>query len=448
MDSQILGIVLIIVGTLIAVGAFLLYRNGSLDNTASHGEEGAANPTTPETQQIEPVSREQPLVRFEEVGALDIEEERRLVEITDSRLLARIDAAIPVAVQGGNLATIQSVGTAISAHNDAMGSAGALYRAIVPKGATLANSQAMEGAKRGIYHGAQGISGHADLVQVNAGIDPRVGGALAATSAVNAAMSVGSMLVGQYYMAQINNKLDTVTRGIDEISDFQDNEYKSKIYALVAQVQKCATFKVETMENEDVRLRELAFLKERENECIQLLGQANITIENNSKKEGLSFDEYENVTRKTEVWVKYQQVLLIVLQMISELTYILNKGAVSQESCRNLYLVYERQALSADHKLRLWHGYNASNLEFNASRTQRRRRGVDGAVRSIPGIFNDDLNYKSISRSTTMMIRRQIKGVERPNPIIEAEPYEQDVEIIATEGKVYYLPARTDSGEN
>lgn len=35
-----------------------------------------------------------------------------------------------------------------------------LYRAIIPAGAKLTDSKAMEGAVRGFYHGADGIRGH------------------------------------------------------------------------------------------------------------------------------------------------------------------------------------------------------------------------------------------------------------------------------------------------
>lgn len=43
-----------------------------------------------------------------------------------------------------------------------------LYRAIIPAGAKLMDSRAMENAVRGIYHGADGIKGSANLVVVEA----------------------------------------------------------------------------------------------------------------------------------------------------------------------------------------------------------------------------------------------------------------------------------------
>ena len=41
---------------------------------------------------------------------------------------------------------------------------------------------------------------------------------------VNVAMGAGSMVVGQYYMKTISEKMDTLKNGVDRISSFQDEE--------------------------------------------------------------------------------------------------------------------------------------------------------------------------------------------------------------------------------
>lgn len=112
------------------------------------------------------------------------------------------------------------------------------------------------------------FQGHANLVPV----DGIPGKGLATMNVANAAMGVASMVVGQYYMTQINDQLEGIFDGISKIADFQDNEYKSKVFALVAEVQKISTFQLETMENDELRNRELTHLKNLEHECAQLLG--------------------------------------------------------------------------------------------------------------------------------------------------------------------------------
>lgn len=68
--------------------------------------------------------------------------ETKLVEITDSKVLVQVNNLIPGLAQIGN-----SVNNAVQTLQT-----GNLYRAIIPAGAKLADSKAMEGAVRGIYH--------------------------------------------------------------------------------------------------------------------------------------------------------------------------------------------------------------------------------------------------------------------------------------------------------
>ena len=177
-------------------------------------------------------------VRFEDLPALTETQEAQLVEIKDNKLLARIDNAVP-----GTLQAVANAG-AIKNYNDAAKAAGQLYQAVIPKGAVLDKSRAMEGAFRGSFRNVpDSIKGNANWVPV----DGSAANGLAAMNVANAAMGVASMVVGQYYMTQINDQLEGINDGIVKIADFQNNEYKSKVYALVAEVQKCATFHVETV---------------------------------------------------------------------------------------------------------------------------------------------------------------------------------------------------------
>ena len=126
------------------------------------------------------------VIEMEMLPAEAIKDENALVEITDSKVLAHVNNLVPGLVQAGNAAN--NAAQAVQAANG-----GVLYRAIIPAGAKLTDSKAMEGAVRGFYRGADGIQGHANLVAVEA----QKGTALVANTAA-AAMGVASMVVGQY----------------------------------------------------------------------------------------------------------------------------------------------------------------------------------------------------------------------------------------------------------
>lgn len=372
-------------------------------------------------------------ITFDDLPALTEQEENQLVEIKDSQLLARIDNAIP-----GTLQAVANTG-AVHAYQEAAKSAGQLYQAIIPKGAVLDQSRAMQGAVRGSYRDvANSIKGNANWVAV----DGKAANNLAAVGVANAAMNVASMVVGQYYMSQINDQLEDINAGIEKIADFQQTEFKSKVYALVAEVQKSSTFQVETIENDELRNRELSHLKSIEHECAQLLGQANLSLQEISRKKGLDYDEYEKKIGEAESWFQYQQILLEVMYKISDLTYALNLGAISRENSYALYFPYAKQSDGALAKLNEWHDEHVKRLEINVEESRRKRQGVEGFFMGALGLFNDDFNYRKMSQSTIARIERQAEHTSTVKGAEEDDLYQEDVRLIAKAGKLYYLPQK------
>ena len=370
-------------------------------------------------------------ITFDDLPALTEQEESQLVEVKDSQLLARIDNAIP-----GTLQAVANAG-AVHAYQEAAKSAGQLYQAIIPKGAVLDKSRAMEGAVRGSYRDvANSIKGNANWVAV----DGKAANNLAAVGVANAAMNVASMVVGQYYMSQINDQLADINAGIEKVADFQQTEFKSKVYALVAEVQKSSTFQVETIENDELRNRELSHLKSLEHECAQLLGQANLSLQDISGKKGLDYDAYEKKIGEAENWFQYQQILLEVMYKISDLSYALNLGAISRENSYALYLPYAKQSEGTLAKLNEWHDEHVKRLEINVEESRRKRQGVEGFFMGALGLFNDDFNYKKMSQSTIARIEHQAENTSTIKGVESEDLYQEDVRLIAKDGKLFYLP--------
>ena len=85
-----------------------------------------------------------PVIQIGILPADAISDETKLVEITDSKVLAHINNLVPGLAQAGNAAN--NATQAVKANGEV------LYRAIIPAGAKLTDSKAMEGAVRGFYH--------------------------------------------------------------------------------------------------------------------------------------------------------------------------------------------------------------------------------------------------------------------------------------------------------
>lgn len=421
-------IAIICISAITGIIAFVIIRN----KNANIIEEGGENALSVKRKNALASFKGQELaITFDDLAALTKQEESQLVEVKDSQLLARIDNAIP-----GTLQVVANTG-AVHAYQEAAKSAGQLYQAIIPKGTVLDKSRAMEGAVRGSYRDvANSIKGNASWVAV----DGKAANNLATVGVANAAMNVASMVVGQYYMSQINGQLEDINAGIEKLSDFQQTEFKSKVYALVAEVQKSSTFQVETIENDELRNRELSHLKSLEHECAQLLGQANLSLQEISGKKGLDYDEYEKKIGEAESWFQYQQILLEVMYNISDLTYALNLGALSRENSYALYLPYAKQSEGTLAKLNEWHDEHVKRLKINVEEGRRKRQGVEGFFMGALGLFNDDFNYKKMSQSTIARIEHQAEHASTVKGAEEDDLYQEDVRLIAKDGKLYYLP--------
>jgi len=394
--------------------------------TVSQIENEAETSTKNSAVEVNEASKEL-VIQMEMLPVEALPSETRLVEITDSKVLAHLDNLIPDLVQIGNAAN----NTAQAAK-----AGGVLYRAIIPAGAKLADSKAMEGAVRGIYHGADGIKGHANLAAVEA----QKGTTVVANTAA-AAMGVASMVVGQYYMTQINAELGAISDSISKVSSFQDNEYRSRVFSLLVHVEKISYFQTEIIENNELRLTKLQQLDSLEEECTQLLGQANLTLADYSNKKNLEYAEYEKCLAKAQNWFIYQKNLLDVLYRISDLRYTLYLGTVSREQCVVLPLTYKKQVEDTQQRLAGWHEDTTKRLSIDTDEVRRKRAGFDSVVHFIPGLINDKNNYRSIETETARMIVSQSSGHTEMHMPDQSNLYSEDVQIVSKDGKLYYLPS-------
>lgn len=356
------------------------------------------------------------------------EDKAGLVELKDYQLLAVVDNYFSKSIQ-----VVQETGTAQKLKKIA-DSTEPLYRAVIPHGAVLDQSRNMPNAVRGSFHGAKGFKGNANWVPV----DQSVAKSMAVANVTNAAMNIGSMVVGQYYMSQIQNQLTSISSGIQRITGFQDNEYWSKVQALIADTQKTATFQMEIMQNNDKRNLELSHLRDEEHKCAELLGQANKTIIDACMSTELDYSEYEKATKATDVWCVWQQTLLRVLSNIADLTFALNMGAEPREQSFFILIPYMKQVEESRQRLGTWHEKMCKKHGIDVEEAKRKRAAfIVATVKAMP-FLDDSLQYKAMPKNVAKMIKKQT--TEATDLKAGPDLFQQDVQLIHKEGKWYYLP--------
>ncbi len=427
-----LGVLLVLLITIL----FIRRRSDSLTKGLSHDilSSSKSDVSVNDEKAISEVVETVPAISFEPLPALTDEESCNLVEIKDQQLLSRIDGIIPGAVR------LAANAGSVHAYNQAMQSAGQLYQAIIPKGAALANSKGMEGAVRGFFRDAQNIRGQANFVAV----DGNIGKGLAAMNIANAAMGVASMIVGQYYMSQINNRLDSMAHTMEKIAGFQENEYSGKIINLMIEVQKESSFQLESMESDELRNRKLVHLQALEHECGQLLEQANSTLQSFNRKRVKDYEEYKKMISEASFWYQSQQALLHLLSEIGELIFVMNLGAISRESSFAVLNAHYEQSQIALQRLNAWHRTNISRFEIDVDGSRRKRQGFDSFIMTVPAVFDGNLRYRQISNRVIANIQEQMQG-SLPFSDRKKDLFQEDVRLVCKDSKLFYLPSQTIS---
>lgn len=101
---------------------------------------------------------------------------------------------------------------------------------------------------------------------------------------------------------------------------------------------------------------------------------------------------------------------------------------------------YTKQVEDTQTLLTGWHQTSVKRLGIDTDEIRRKRAGFDGVIHFIPGLFNNDLNFRAIDEKTVNMIAVQasVQSIEHPQDT--SDLYAEDVQLISKDGKIYYLP--------
>lgn len=87
-----------------------------------------------------------------------------------------------------------------------------------------------------------------------------------------------------------------------------------------------------------------------------------------------------------------------------------------------------------------WHRDSVKRLCINTKNEKRKRDGFDGFVHLLPGLFNNDLNFRAMKKDTVAMIASQTLNSDEITQKDNSDLYAEDVQLISKDGKIYYLP--------
>lgn len=362
------------------------------------------------------------VVTVEQLDTLSDEEKSKLVEITDESVLAEIDTMLPSVAGSGK-------GREPEANADAA-------RKIVLKnsGKAVAAGGA-SGVKSVMSMCKSGMAGGVNPLAVSAGgvsMVSRVAGAGAAI------MGVASVIVGQYYMRQVDSKIAELTDSMEKIAESLELQYKSEVTSLIESVYNVAKYQISGMAQDEVRNRELDNVQQLRKECQTLLSRAEAQIESILDKNCRTYDKYAESMREIAKWQQYQTILIKTLYQIDVLDFTLYLGLKTKEHCFGSFEVHVKKADDLQSRLSDWHDSHCKRLKISLDEGKRKKTGVISVFEKPIKLINDKWNYRSVDADTVELIRQQTArqssaGYSTDNPFDE-------VQIVECGGKKYYLP--------
>ena len=253
----------------------------------------------------------------------------------------------------------------------------------------------------------------------------------------NVGMNAASMVVGQYYMSEINDKLEDIKNSIDNISNFQDSEYLSKLLHVCSKINEITENQNDILSNEEARKNAYSDIKDIETKCAELLGQANIQIGKNINDSELNAKQYFEKVKMIEEWYKRQQVTQELLLKIGDLRFTLANGSEKSNLSHKQFNNYLDTTNKVNNQLELWHNNYINKLGIDVDK--HRKKGSLFKVREKTiGLIKEDWNYNKVEDSTIKQISSQIEP-KKYNKLISDK--KDDVILIQKyKGNYYNVP--------
>lgn len=228
---------------------------------------------------------------------------------------------------------------------------------------------------------------------------------------VNAGFNATSMVVGQYYMSEINDKLEDIQQDINGISNYLDSEYQGKLAQIVSKIQEIIDNKVEILNNEYSRDKRYNEVLDLETNCATLLGQANNMIKESKINEEIDYKKYEENLTEINKWFIRQQILQKLLLEIGNLRYILSNGNETSKLSHTQYNTYLEQTNNINEELANWHKMNCERLGIDIEKSKRKASFFEIRKNTI-GRINEEWAYHKLEDNTLNIINGQTDTIK------------------------------------
>lgn len=356
------------------------------------------------------------------IGTLD---ETTLYEIQDKSLIDRISDIIP---------------DADKYLSESQKNKDDIFKALIPLDLSPETAREISGVISGLIEDPDVIKKYADRFKTDVRkiLNPSV-----YFSGISIFYNVASMVAQEITFHEINQKLGSMGEEINQISAFQEAEFKSKIITSYQSVSELSEFTSEIISKDEMRKRNLIQLDGLKSNVNQLLNQVNESIKRSIGKPDIEFSEYKKSIDHNAMMIKYQDVLTKILEEISNLIYTFNNGNITTELSFSTYNNAIETANSTRDEMSQWHEKYVKEFGIDLQNKKVTKKGIEGIISAIPGVINKDFTKKQLSDEFVQSILDQSKTnvYIAENPRVLSDP---EITLLIHNGKYYYMASKVD----
>ena len=397
--------------------------------TGSQSDPGTTKPVTTQSSQaaqtiaVNPEPPEEAKITFEKIAVIGNQDELSWHEITDPTIIAQISKVIPDSP--GYLAK--------SAENN-----GEIFQAVIPLEIDQNTSSEISDILQGLIKDPALMQKYAKLFKSDVS---KITSPASYLAVLPEMYKLAMLLVADFVLSESSTELENMDAEIQKISEFQDQEFKSKILTAHSEVKELSKFTSEILEKEEVRTRKLVALETLKSNVMQLLNQVNGTISKTAVNSKIEFTQYVKKIDEEVVLIDHQRILINILEEISNLMFIFDKGDSSSDMNFSTYNEYLQKSNEARMVLSQWHDVQITAFGIDLASKKFTKQGFEGIVSVIPGVFNKDWTKKELDDAFVQKITVQS---QKP-AFITGEPRflnGNNIKIIIMNGKYYYIQAK------
>ena len=234
--------------------------------------------------------------------------------------------------------------------------------------------------------------------------------------------------------------LENIQHDIDKIANFLDTQYQGKLMYIISKMQEIIENKNEIINNDFSRDKRYDEISRVEENCAELLTQANISIIKYLKDE-LDYKNYEKNVKDIQMWSVRQQILMRLLAEIGNLRYALANGNETSKSAHSQYNKYLIHTNKVNEQLESWHEIYCEKFGINKKEHKRKAKFFDIRKNTI-GKINEDWAYNKLDESIETMIDGQMNVKELLQ--YNKDKQNENIKILKHNGEYYKLPETSE----